>query len=61
MFECYEFMLIVAQLYQGDGPHMLKVPLDTFHAIPHNLAPGENGSRLLEAFHGLVEICLLYR
>ena len=27
-------MLIVAQLYQGDGPHMLKVRLDTFHALP---------------------------
>ena len=33
MFECSEFMLVVAQLYRRGGPHMLKVRLDTFHAL----------------------------
>ena len=27
-------MLTVAQLYWGGGAHMLKVRLDTFHALP---------------------------
>ena len=38
-------MFIVAQLYQGGGPHMLKVRLDAFHALPLI-------SRLVEKSHG---------
>ena len=38
-------MLIVAQLYQSIGPHILKVRLDTFHALPRM-------SRLANRSHG---------
>ena len=42
--DCSEFM-IVTQLYQRGGPHMLKVRLDTFHALPRI-------SRLVKKSHG---------
>ena len=38
-------MLTVAQLHQGGDPHMLKVRLDTFHALPRI-------SRLVKKSHG---------
>ena len=38
-------MLIVAQLYQGCGPNMLKGRLHTFHALPRI-------SRLVKKSHG---------
>ena len=45
LFECSEFMLIVAQLHQGGGPNMLNGRPDTFHALPRI-------SRLVKRSHG---------
>ena len=44
-FECSELMLVVAQLCQGGGQHMLKGGLDTFHARSRT-------SRLVKKSHG---------
>ena len=46
-------MLIAAQPYQRGGPHMLKVRLDTFHALPRL-------SRLMKKSHGVFKTSMAW-